>query len=156
MVPQAEMEFAFRFPDPYHELDASARAAVDTFCERNFCVVDGRRLFVRGLIPLAVDGVAEPYCLGAWAELAEHDWRMARAIWDEEGNDRVPEFAGTIANHVPRLYETSTEGLQVMIQLHDAMRPTFRLIDTGHPLEEEQRRGITPHRALEFTRLLDN
>jgi hypothetical protein len=155
LVPAAELEFTFKSPDDYHALDAAARSAPDTFCDRNFCVVGGRRLFVRGLIPLPVHGLDEPYCIGAWAELAEHDWRMARQVWDQPGNDRIPEFPGVIANHLPRTYDISTQGLAVQVQLHDDMRPTFRLVDTAHPLEAEQRDGITPHRALHFTRLID-
>lgn len=156
MVAAAEIELAFTYPDHYHALDAIARAAPSTFCERNFCVVGGTRLFVRGLIPLPVDGLEEPYCIGAWAELAEHDWRMARQMWDDEGNDGVPEFPGTLANQLARFYEIGTQGLSVMIQLHDDTRPTFRLLATGHPLEDEQQRGISPHRALEFTNLRDS
>ncbi|NUO76756.1 MAG: DUF2199 domain-containing protein [Lysobacter sp.] len=154
MVAQSELEFAFKYPDAYHALEPDERAAVDTFCEPNFCVIGGRRLFVRGLVPLQLREQDDDYCIGAWAELAQADWLLARTMWDEEGNDRVPEFDGVLANHLPHTYELSTLGLSVRVQLHDESRPSFRLYETGHPLEAEQRDGISAHRALHFTGLL--
>ena len=155
MVSRATSEFAFTFPDAYAALKPAQRAAPDTFCERHFCAIGPGRLFVRGLLPLKVVDGGETYCIGAWAELAEHDWRMARQMWDSTGNDRVPPFPGVLANELPRLFEDSTRGLEVLVQLHDATRPTFRLVDTHHPLEDEQRAGITAHRALQFTALAE-
>lgn len=154
LVALSDMEYSFTFPDAYLALDNAARCAPDTFCDANFCTIGGGPLFVRGVIPLPVEG-GDDYCIGAWVELAEHDWRLARMMWDEPGNDRVPEFAGTLANHIPRVYEFSTLGLELRVQLHDDTRPTFRLVDSGHPLEDEQRQGITPHRAAFFTGLPD-
>lgn len=151
-VAQSDVELAYKYPDVYHALDTAARSAPDTFCESNFCVVAGRGLFMRGLIPFPLDG-GDEYCIGAWVELTEHDWRMARAMWNESGNDRIPEFDGRLANHVPLAHEISTLELDVRVQLHDDRRPTFRFVDTGHPLEDEQRQGISAHRALALSEL---
>lgn len=100
-------------------------------------------------------GLEEAYCIGAWAELSEHDWCLAKRVWNESENDGVPEFPGVLANDVPRTYEHSTRGLQVLVQLHGEMRPTLRLVGTGHALENEQRQGISPHRALHFSGLVE-
>lgn len=155
MVAQNELELAFKCPDAYHALEPAERAAMDTFCDPNFCVIGGRRLFVRGLVPLPVHGQDDDYCIGIWAELAQADWLLARTMWDEAGNDRVPEFDGVLANHISHTYDVSTLGIGVRVQLHDDTRPSFRLLETGHPLEAEQRNGISAHRALQFTRQHD-
>jgi len=148
-----EPALAFRWPDAYRRLDADARCAPDTFCDSSFCAIGGEQFFMRGVIPLKVQGIADVYSIGAWVRLERADWQLARRMWDERGNDRLPELEGELANHVPRLFEISTEGLAVRVRLHDEMRPAFRLVGTGHPLEDEQHAGISAHRALAYSRL---
>lgn len=148
-----EAPLAFRWPDPFRRLDADTRSAPDTFCDTSFCAISGEQFYMRGLLPLRVHGLDEPYLIGAWVKLDRHDWQLARRMWDEHGNARVPEFDGELANHVPRLFDISTEGLSVRVRLHDDTRPTFRLLGTAHPLEQEQHDGISAHRALKYSRL---
>ncbi len=148
-----EPALAFRWPEPFRRLDADARSAPDTFCDTSFCAIGGEQFYMRGLLPLPVHGLQERYSIGAWVRLERADWQLARRMWDERGNDRLPELDGELANHVPHLFEVSTEGLAVRVRLHDEMRPTFRLIGTGRPLEDEQQHGISAHRALAFSRL---
>lgn len=148
-----EPALTLRWPEPYVRLDADARAAPDTFCDTSFCAIGGQQFFMRGVIPLRVHGLEQAYSIGAWAKLDRSDWQLARRMWNESGNGRLPEFDGELANHIPRLFEVSTEGLAVRVRLHDELRPAFRLLGTGHPLEEEQHAGISAHRALQYSGL---
>lgn len=155
LVPLSDVEYSFAYPDAYYVLDETARSASGTRCDNNFCMIEGRRWFVRGVIPFPVEG-EDVYRIGAWAELSESDWRIVLDSWDEPGSDSLPLLAGTLANHIPETYQLSTLGLSLKLRLHDATRPSFHFAGTGHPVEDEQLQGISLHRARYFTDLPSN
>jgi hypothetical protein len=154
-VPLSELEYSFAYPDAFHALDEAARSAPGTRCDNNFCKIEESRWFVRGVVPLPLEG-GDVYRIGAWAELSADDWRTVWDSWDEAGSDLLPPLAGTLANQIPATYGASTLGLNLKVRLHDETRPSFHFSETGHPLESEQLQGITPHRARYFTDLGSN
>ncbi|HEU4664743.1 MAG TPA: DUF2199 domain-containing protein [Dokdonella sp.] len=116
-------------------------------------LLDGRRRFQRGLLPVAVDGAREPYRFGVWIERLDPSLGTRAIDGREEAQRRLQRGArGLLANDLLFLPE-STLGLEVSIrQRADGERPEFRLdADLDHPLATMQRDGVAadlPRRLL--------
>jgi hypothetical protein len=141
-----QLEPAFMFPDDVAgvmwEGDPAGRAKGTL----EACSLDGRRFFLRGLVPLVVLDRPEPYSLGMWAEVDESAYRAVQA------EDRRPyPFRGKLANTFPGEPSAYAVECEVEIAQDQARRPDFRLIGPeDHVMVQDQRKGITVERALEY------
>jgi hypothetical protein len=115
-------------------------------------VLDGRRCFTRGLLPVAIAGREPPYRFGLWAERLDPA-RGTRAIDGEEDPERRLERGprALLANDLLCLPE-STLGLEVSVRPRgDGERPEFLTDDADHPLARLQHDGMPadlPRRLL--------
>lgn len=146
-----EMELTFRRPDVVAELSDEMRAMMVK--ENNdLCVVDGKRFFIRGLMPLPVDSRELPYCIGMWVEVSETAFARVYSLWDADEQLSEPPFDAKIANEVP----TVGGALGLDAELHltgPTTRPDVFLRKSAHPLYVEQTSGIDAHRAFEYSAL---
>jgi hypothetical protein len=147
----ADMEISHNFPDSLGTMSRwQWRHRVRD--DGDELLLDGRRRFVRGLLPVPVIGADDPYRFGAWAERLD----PARGTRDIDGNDaeqRLQRGArGMLANDLLFLPH-STLGLEVSVrQRSDGQRPEFVLdAENDHPLATLQRGGMPagmPRRLL--------
>ncbi|WP_445369239.1 DUF2199 domain-containing protein [Methylomonas sp. BW4-1] len=115
-------------------------------------VLDGEQFFIRALLPLPVDEREAPYNLGIWVQVSQSDFERVYELWDEEDQAQEPAFAATLANDIPN--HPSTCGLAASLALTGPKtRPVLTLGPAEHPLVGEQTRGITAHRAAEYSSL---
>lgn len=148
-----ELEISHRFPDTLATMSRwqwRHRVQDDA---RDELVLDGRRRFVRGLLPVPVAGRELPYRFGVWAERLEPAQGL-RAIDGEEDAKRRLERGprALLANDLLCLAE-STLGLEASVrQRGDEERPEFILDgEIEHPLATLQRDGMAadlPRRLL--------
>lgn len=152
-VPSNQIELCFRRPDAFllvpHE-DRQRR----TWGNDDLCVIKGEngapdRFFIRGLLPLLVKDWDEPYSLGVWVELAAPDFDRIYDLWEDENQAAELPFAANLANSIP--LHASSYGLQGLLNLTGpTTRPKFQLAEAAHPLFDEQKNGISAHRAAEY------
>ena len=149
--PADELELSFRQPDAVAALSQEARSE-RVQENKDLCVLDGQRFFVRALLPLQVSGRANAYNVGVWVEVARVVFERIYELWDNPDQSSEPSFAATLANDIPT--HPQTVGLRAQLSLTGpSTRPMIALDPAGHPLVSEQVRGITPHRAYEYSSL---
>jgi hypothetical protein len=118
-------------------------------------LLDGRRRFRRGEIPVPVKSRAEPYCYGVWIE--QLDPTTGTDVLDSQGKrERLMRGArGLIANDL-LFFPESTLGLEARIDPGlGAVRPRFLLEDDQtSPLAREQRKGMPARRPQQLMALI--
>ncbi|MBZ0167338.1 MAG: DUF2199 domain-containing protein [Candidatus Omnitrophica bacterium] len=147
----SEMELSFRRPDAVCELVAAEREAT---CQESddLCTIRAGHFFIRGVLPLPVQGRNDPYRIGVWAEVAEEDYTRILQLWDDPDQAAEAPFAAKIANHIPTLPQT--RGVAASLSLRGpTTRPDIHVGDPGHPLYEEQLVGITENRVDHYNHL---
>jgi hypothetical protein len=148
MLPANQMELTFGLPD---EIFALSEKEKEDRTEGNtdLYILDGNRFFVRGLLPLSIEGQND-YCLGAWAEVFEVDFDKIEELWDVDVRADEPRIKASLSNSMP--YTLSSGATELEIQLQDSKsRPLFYVTTPNCTLYNEQSRGITAHRAYEYT-----
>lgn len=146
---KSESELVFQRPDVIHMLTDEDR---EKRCKStdDAWMLDGERFFLRGLLPLPVNGQSRRYCIGVWAEVSRDVFTRVNELWTDPAQASEPQMPAVLANALPLV--PNTLGLSVAIQLTGPKtRPEYYLVATEHPLYSEQRRGIDSHRAVEYT-----
>ena len=107
----------------------------------DWCVLDGERFFVRGLVELPVEELDEDFRFGAWVEVGREDFLRLGDLWSDPAGKEQPPFTATLANEL-RPYE-DTVGLPALLRLADVERlPSIEILDARHPLGRDQHDGI--------------
>lgn len=150
--PLEEMELTFRRPDDVAKLSTEERSRL--LQENNdLCVIEGKRFFIRGLLPLPVELREHPYCIGLWVEVPQSSFERIYDLWDSDEQLNEPPFDARIANEIPT--SNGSLGLKAELRLTGPMtRPDVFLKPSAHQLYVEQARGIDAHRAFEYTALI--
>lgn len=144
---------AFARPDAYVALEADERAlyakATDDTC-RLALPHSPERFFIRGTLPVQVEGVDEGLHWGLWIEVDAKSFERVLELWSDENQRQEPPFTGVLANEIP--LSPPTVGLPVYMRLTGpTTRPEFGFVDTtSHPFAVECRGGVTMHRAAEW------
>jgi hypothetical protein len=149
--PLDRLEVAFHRPDVVAEVGSNERQA--RVQEGNdLCVLDGKRFFVRALLPLPVADSELPYNIGLWVEVSRRDFERVYELWDSPEQSQEPAFLAHVANDIS--IHPPVSCLEGMLSLTGrTTRPILTLRPAEHPLVGEQVRGITPHRVAEYSRL---
>jgi len=146
-----EMELTFRRPDDVIALSAEERKRLVQE-NSNLCTIGEGRYFVRAVLPLPVEGRELPYNIGLWVEVDHSAFDKVRELWSDPNQAEEPPFEVHIANDIPTLPPSS--GLKATLHLTGpTTRPKVLLAPVLHPLALEQTKGITAHRAHEYTSL---
>ncbi len=149
--PRSAMELTFKRPDPIVALSAEER---EENCKESddICVINWKRYFIRGVLPLPVEARDRPYRIGAWVEVEEDSYTRILELWDDENQASVSPFEAKISNSIPSLNETL--GISANLQLTGpTSRPDILITDMNHQLYEEQNKSISSHRAYEYSSL---
>ncbi|MGY4493680.1 DUF2199 domain-containing protein [Pseudomonas sp. TE3610] len=142
------VELAFKLPEAVVQLSDTERSAVQQ--NRDICIIRGQRFFLRATLPMPVPERDDDYHIGVWVELAQLDFERIYELWDDPQQSAQPPFAVTLANSIPTLPETL--GLVAELQLVSPQsRPRVQLLVGDHPLMNEQKMGISAHRAHEYS-----
>jgi len=149
--PPDDLELTFRRPDAVAALPAEEREG-RVQENKDLCVLDGTRFFIRALLPLPVTERELPYNVGLWVEVSQQTFDRVYELWDEDTQAEEPAFHAEIANDIP--IHPPARGLVASLSLTGpTTRPTVTLGPAEHPLVGEQSRGITAHRAAQYSSL---
>ncbi len=119
------------------------------FLSPDFCVIDGRDYFVRGLLFIPVVGLDHCFAFGCWSTLSRANFE--RYVAHFEGIEPDEPWTGWFSNEFTAFPGTVNTPCLVMPQ-SDGARPEIWLDDEDHPLSIAQRDGITPERLLDIYR----
>lgn len=149
--PIEEMELTFRRPDDAAKLSAEDRARL---LQENsdLCIIEGKRFFIRALLPLPVESLDIPYCIGLWVETSQATFERIYELWESDEQCNEPPFAVRLANEIPTV--AGSLGLGAELKLTGpSTRPNVFLTYSSSPLYVQQTEGIDIHRAAEYTAL---
>jgi hypothetical protein len=151
MVSMDNIEIAFRRPNDIAALTKEEQEERCTLTD-DTSILDGGRFFLRCTIPLPIHGASETYSIGAWAEISKPDFARVRELWNQADQTNEPAIDALLANHIP--LTTGSLACRATVQLVSrTKRPWITVADEACSLFQEQRDGISPHRASEFSDL---
>jgi hypothetical protein len=108
------------------------------------------RHFVRGIMPVTVDGVANATRWGVWAEVSREVFITYVENARSPDRGKIPPLEATLANSV--LGYPETLGLPIALQAAPGKaRPTLSfLASVEHPFASEIRTGVTASRVHDW------
>jgi hypothetical protein len=140
-------------PDPWrganaYEDNADLRMNGD-FLSEDFCVMDGKYFFVRGVIEIPVHDMPDTFGFGCWSTLSRGNFdKYLHGFDDGEYPDMGP-WSGWLCNQLFDFIGTKPEAMWAYPQLN-RQRPRFRIQDAAHPLAIAQAAGVTADTVLEI------
>jgi hypothetical protein len=146
------LNWAFNSPTYWEQIAESERSKRG-FLNSDFCEVDGRDFFVRGVIAIPIVGTEELFLWGVWVTLSKPHFDRMVEVWNSPEIIDEPRHFGWLSNNIP-IYP-NTLNLKTDIYSKDVKhRPFIELEPTDHPLALEQRTGITYKRVEEIAALM--
>lgn len=130
-------------PDAVFELSYLERYRRARY-NQDFCTLDGKRWFIRCVLPVPFTYRDDYFGWGVWVEVtqAQHD---AYLMFFEENGGAPPVIEGRVANQLKGY--RATQGLAVRLDLEPDRRPLAYLLPTSrHALALEQRKGMDAER----------
>jgi len=115
----------------------------------DFCSIDDRDFFVRGLIKLPILGTEETFNWGVWGSLSRENFQRLVEMNDDDRRIDLPCMFSWLSTRIANYPETLSLKMYAHIQ-KAGMRPHFHLEESDHPLAREQRNGISPERIREI------
>jgi hypothetical protein len=142
----------FGFDSPHYwssEYDKEGCKPAGTFLGSDFCAIEDRDFFVRGLIHLPIIGTNETLRWGVWGSLSRQNFEKLGQVHDDPQRAEVPAMFSWLSNRIPEYPETLSLKMYAHIQEPNE-RPHFELQLTDHPLSQQYHHGITPERVKEI------
>jgi hypothetical protein len=154
------LDFGYDEPDYWREehVEASHSASLfpdwgkarpKTFLNEDFCAIEDRDFFVRGLIHLPIVGAAETFRWGVWGSLSRENFETLLKMDDDPKRTELPPMFSWLSTQIPEYPDTLNLKMYAHIQ-EPGLRPFFRLELTDHALSQEYHHGITPERVKEI------
>ena len=116
----------------------------------DLCAIDGKRFFVRAVLPLPVVSRTRPYNIGIWVELDRTSLERVGVLWNDPNQTSEPPFSVRISNEIP-LTGGSCGTAATLHLTGPTTRPNVLVLPANVRLYEEQANGITAHRAGEYS-----
>jgi hypothetical protein len=130
-------------------LPAWSKTKPETFLTADYCAIEDRDFFVRGIIHLPIIGVAETFRWGVWGSLSKESFNKLQELEDNSERTELPTMFSWLSSQIPEYPDTLSLKMYAHIQ-EAGMRPHFSLELTDHPLSQEYHHGITPERVKEI------
>jgi hypothetical protein len=120
-----------------------------TFLNENYCSIEDRDFFVRGIIQLPIVGSAEALRWGVWGSLSRDNFDRLLRMEDGPKEVELPAMFSWLSNRIPEYPDTLNLKMYAHVQKQHS-RPHFELEPTDHPLSQEYHHGITAERVKEI------
>jgi len=145
------LDIAFKAPFHWEQIPESERSNRGNLTP-DFCRIDDRDFFVRGLIPIPILESDQFFMWGAWTSLSHKNISRFIELWHDVKIVDEPPYFGWLANKLPGYPDTLN--LKTNVQSKNVKwRPYITLEPTDHPLALEQRNGITYARVQQIAAL---
>lgn len=120
-----------------------------TFIDSDYCAIDDRDYFVRGIIELPIIGAAESFRWGVWGSLSRENFEALIRADEKNGQPENTQMFSWLSSRIQEYPDTLSLKMTASIQ-EPGMRPLFRLERADHPLAREFYEGIAPERVREI------
>ncbi len=120
-----------------------------TFLDEDYCAIEDRDFFVRGIIHLPIIGTAETFRWGVWGSLSRANFETLWRIDQDSKRVELPAMFSWLSTRIPEYPDTLSLKMHAHIQA-PGERPHFELEHADHPLAQEYHKGITPERVKEI------
>jgi hypothetical protein len=121
----------------------------ETFLTADYCAIEDRDFFVRGIIHLPIIGAAETFRWGVWGSVSRENFNKLREMDGNPSRTEPPAMFSWLSSQLPEYPDTLSLKMYAHVQ-ESGMRPHFFLELTDHPLSQEYHHGITPERVKEI------
>lgn len=149
---QITTELAWITPDPWPGDDAyepnSSLVLDDNFLSEDFCVMEGKYFFIRGVALVPVFGMERPYAFGCWTTLSLDNFNFYLSRFDAGFPEGLEPCSGWFSNQIPTFETTLAKPCSVYIQPH-RQRPHLVIQDETSEFGAAQRNGIFASRLLQ-------
>lgn len=137
------------FDKPHYWNDKRAETN-ESFLNADYCAIEDRDFFVRGVIELPIIGTGKSFRWGVWGSLKHENFeKVLKTHDDPKGSELEPMFSW-LSSQITDYPDTLSLKMYAHIQ-GPGKRPHFELQESDHPLAMEYHRGITPERVREIT-----
>jgi hypothetical protein len=133
-------DVGFDSPIYYHQLGEEERRRVAILTE-DWCSIEDRDFFVRGVLPVPIRGHERPFMWGVWVSLSRTNFERYVAHFKEDPPEGEGPYTGWISNQIAPYPDTLRLAAKVHLQA-GGWRPRLELAPTDHPLAVHQREGI--------------
>lgn len=148
-VHEGSPSFAYRSPMHYDQLSQSDKESIATLTS-DTCEIrhdEGTDRFVRAVLEIPIDGVAEPFLWGIWVSLSEDSFERYTSSWGD--HDEADNYFGWLSNCLP--YYPDTVNLKTSVRpRRGGLRPYIEIHECDHPLAIDFRRGLSVRKAQEI------
>jgi hypothetical protein len=136
--------------------DPRGGARPSSFLSEDYCVIENRDFFVRGLLHLPIIGTSETFRWGVWGSVSRDNFDKLTKLDDDPKRAEQLAMFCWLSTSISGYPETLNLKMYAHIQ-EAGLVPNFELQPTDHPLSMEFHHGITPERVKElmFGRLVD-
>lgn len=120
-----------------------------TFLNEDYCAIEDRDFFVRGVISLPIIGTGESLRWGVWGSLSRDNFSTLFKMDEDKKYTELQPLFSWLSTQLPEYPDTLNLKMHAHIQ-EPKLRPLFELELTDHPLAQEYHKGITPERVKEI------
>jgi hypothetical protein len=142
------LDWAFNAPIYWDQIPEGERSQKGHI-SGDFCAIDGRDFFVRGVIAIPILGSEEVFMWGVWVTLSRPHFDRILKLWNDPRIVEEPRYFGWLSNNIP-IYPNTLNLKTHIFSKNVKHRPFIDLEPTDHPLAVEQRIGITYERVKEI------
>lgn len=146
-----EVPLAFGYDLPTYAAQINKNERRDrVVANADFCTIDERDYFVRGVIEIPIIDYDKKLEWGVWVSLSKRNFERMTDLLTNESRVNEPPYFGWLSNGIP-LYTPTTLNLKTHVWTQAVgLRPLIELEPTDHPLAIEQRNGITIERLQQI------
>jgi hypothetical protein len=138
----------FAYDGPFYWSGEHANAG-NSFLNADYCSIENRDFFVRGVIHLPIVGTCETFRWGVWGSLKRENFeKVLKADKDPTASELEPMFSW-LSTRISEYPDTLNLKMYAQIQ-EQGKRPVFELEACDHPLAVEYHHGILPDRVREI------
>jgi hypothetical protein len=146
------LDWGFKAPI-YWDQTPEVERAKRGFLNSDFCEIDHRDFFVRGVIAIPILDRKEQFMWGVWVTLSKPPFDRMISLWNDPEIVNEPRYFGWLSNRIP-IYPDTINLKTNIFSKNVKHRPYIELEPTDHPLSIEQRNGITWNRVEEISALI--
>lgn len=121
-----------------------------TFLSKDYCVINYKDFFARGIIALPIIGTSETLRWGVWGSLSRENFEKMLETQVDPKRVELPPMFSWLSTQISEYPDTLNLKMYAHIRDVDSC-PDFELELTDHPLALEFHHGISPARLREIT-----
>jgi hypothetical protein len=146
------LDFVYDFPHHWlekYEANNSGDVHNPTFLNADYCGIEGRDFFVRGIIDLPIVGSGETFRWGVWGSLSQENFEKLLEMDDDPKRVELPPMFSWLSTNIAEYPDTLNLKMYAHVRPLGEL-PLFELELSDHPLSQEFHQGIKPERVKDI------